>query len=189
MIYMKNRIITLLSYAIIFHILFCSAFAESNSYISCDCNIFPCTCFIQYGDEGGFVTVIIQHLQQQGYVDKSIPTNIFSEEVEQAVIWFQSENGLDCTGVMDDDTLTLLFWGMMPEELDIQQPLRIGDASTYPDTVYIPTDGGKKRHAKPTCSGMYDPRKVSIRNATVAEFDPCGKKGCQKDAEKRMYGK
>ena len=186
---MKNKVITLLAYVIILHIVFCSALAEGSSYIRCDCNNYPCTCFIQRGDEGGFVEVIIQHLQHQGYVDKRMPTNIFSKEIEQAVIQFQSDNGLDCTGMMDDDTLTLLLWGMTPEILDIKRPLRSGDTSTYPDTVYIPTDGGKKRHAKPTCSGMYDPRKVSIRNAAKAGFDPCGRKGCQKDAEKSLHTK
>ena len=186
---MKNRVLTILAFIIIMHILFCSALANGSSYIRCDCNNYPCTCFIQYGDEGGFVAVIIQYLQEQGYVDKKTPTSFFSEEIEQAVIQFQHDNGLDCTGMMDDGTLTLLLWGMTPETLDKRNPLRSGAPETYPDTVYIPTDGGRKRHKKPTCSGMYDPRKVSIRNAAKAGFDPCGKKGCQKDAEKSLHSK
>ena len=181
---MKNKLTVLLIYFSIFCMLFCCAFAESKSNIPCTCKDNPCTCFIQLGDEGGFVKVIIEYLQEQGYVDGKTSTGIFSEDIVQAVIQFQYDNGLDCTGMMDDDTLTLLFWGLIPEELDRKRPLKRDDASTYPDTVYIPTDGGKKRHAKPTCSGMLDPRKVSIRNATVAGFDPCGKKGCQKDIEK-----
>ena len=36
----------------------------------------------------------------------------------------------------------------------------------------------KKRHKKETCSGMEDPRKVSIRNAEYAGFDACKRKGC-----------
>ena len=88
---------------------------------------------------------------------------------------------------MDDDTLTLLIWDMLPEELDRVMPLLSGKANTYPDTVYIPTDGGKKRHASEQCSGMLDPRKVSIRNASAFKFDACKRKGCEAELEMLLH--
>ncbi len=156
---------------------------KSKSYIPCDCGRDPCACFIQLGDEGGFVRAIGERLCDLEYVDETTPTGIFSEEIEQAVIRFQYDNGLPHTGTMDDDTLTLLLWGMSPEELDVRMPIRRTDPSTYPDPVFIPTDGGEKRHSKPTCSGMLDSRKVSIRNAALAGFDACGKRGCERSRE------
>jgi len=61
---------------------------------------------------------------------------------------------------MDHDILTMLIWGKrMPEENCAE--------------VWVPTDGGKKRHKAPTCSGMYDPRKMSARNAQALGLDAC----------------
>ena len=94
---------------------------------------------------------------------------MFTREVEKAVIQFQKDNALEPTGTMDDDTLTLLLFDMLPEKLD-----NIHIHSNC-NTVYIPTDGGKKRHLNPECSGMYDPRKVSDRNAEELGFDRCKK--------------
>ena len=143
----------------------------SNSYIPCDC-IGHCECFIQLGDEGNFVKAIIKVLIKKNYLSKKTPTGRFTDDVEKSVKQFQSDHKLEQTGTMDDDTLTLLFWDMTPNELDkITSP---HDAKT----VYIPTDGGKKRHKKDTCSGMEDPRKVSIRNAEYAGFDACKRNGC-----------
>lgn len=143
----------------------------SNSYIPCDC-IGKCTCFIQLDDEGNFIKAIIKELIKKNYLPKKTPTGRFTETVEKAVKQFQSDHQLEQTGMMDDDTLTLLFWNMTPNELDkITSP---NDAKT----VYVPTDGGKKRHKKDTCSGMEDPRKVSIRNAEYAGFDACKRNGC-----------
>lgn len=142
----------------------------SNSYIPCHC-IGECTCFIQNGDEGNFVKVIITELIKKNYLSKSTPKKIFSDEVEYAVKKFQTDNNLEPTGKMDDDTLTLLLWNMTPNELDRAQP------SLATGMVYIPTDGGKKRHLNPSCSKMEDPRKVSIRNAEKAGFDSCKKCG------------
>lgn len=143
----------------------------SKSYIPCDC-IGDCICFIQLGDEGNFVKYIINELIKQKYLPKNTPKGLFSPEVDNAVRKFQNDNDLEQTGMMDDDTLTLLLWGMTPNQLDKEKPhLRA-------DQVFIPTDGGKKRHLSNTCSGMEDPRKVSIRNADKAGFDACKRKGC-----------
>ena len=170
---------------ILIQILAVSAVAASRSFIPCDCNQQPCTCFVQLGDEGGFVKRIVELLIDQGYLASNVPTGLFSEDVEAAVIEFQIRNNLPQTGTMDDDTLTLLIWGMLPEKLDKAFPIVSGEPKTYPDQVFIPTDGGKKRHHSKTCSNMYDPRKVSIRNAAQLGFDACGK--CAKKKEEHMY--
>ena len=161
------------------------ASTRSLSYIPCDCGNAECTCFIQLGDAGGFVKGIINLLKDQGYLDSRAKTGQFTEEVESAVLSFQKENGLPATGTMDDDTLTLLIWGMLPQDLDKVMPVTRGDPSTFPDTVYVPTDGGKKRHGTPTCSNMYDPRKVSIRNAEAIGNDACKK--CERKREEALH--
>ncbi len=141
----------------------------SNSFIPCDCRG-ECTCFIQLGDEGNFVKYIIKELVKKKYLTKKTPTGVFSKDVEDAVKKFQADNNLEKTGMMDDDTLTQLIWNMTPNELDKVMPyLRT-------EQVFIPTDGGKKRHKNQSCSGMLDPRKVSIRNAEKVGFSPAKEK-------------
>ena len=158
---------------------------KSLSYIPDDCGNADCTCFIQLGDAGDFVKGIVKLLKEQGYLNKKSKASQFTKEVEAAVMSFQRENGLPQTGTMDDNTLTLLIWGMPPQELDKALPIDRNDPSTFPDTVYVPTDGGKKRHSNPECSGMYDPRKVSIRNAEAIGYDACKK--CEVDREEILY--
>ena len=178
---MKNRFPLLLSVLSIFCFLSCGVLAESSSHIPCTCGRTPCACFIQLGDKGGFVTAIVQCLQARGYADRNTPTGEFTEEIEQAVLQFQQDSGLPRTGILDDDTLTLLLWDMTPEQLDAALPVRRSDPATYRETVWIPTDGGEKRHSNPACSGMLNPRKVSLRNAARAGFQPCGK--CERGLE------
>ena len=148
--------------------------ASGSSYIRCTC-IGHCECFIQEGDEGNAVKEIIKLLIKEGWLTKKTSTAEFSSDVTEAVKQFQGKNHLEPTGTMDDDTLTLLIWGMLPEELDAVRP------SSRTETVFIPTDGGKKRHKSEKCSGMKDPRKVSIRNAEALGFDACKRKGCAAD--------
>lgn len=151
-----------------------SALADrlSRSYIPCDC-IGHCVCFIQKDDEGNFVKAIIKELIKKNYLPKKTPTGLFTEDVEKAVKQFQSDHQLEQTGMMDDDTLTILLWNMTPNELDKTTT----DKKAHM-TVYIPTNVGKRRHKSPSCSGMISPRKVSIRNAEKAGFDTCGRNGC-----------
>ena len=101
---------------------------------------------------------------------------------------FQRDNSLEPTGMLDDDTLTLLIWDKTPEELDLERPFTYGDASTLPFTCYVPVVGGKKRHASPDCCNMEHPRKVSIRNAYAVKFDACKIDGCERDTELLLYG-
>ena len=161
------------------------AFTSASSYIPCDCGMDDCICFIQLGDSGGFVKGIVDLLIEQNYLDANVPKNQFSGNVRSAVEQFQNDHNLPATGMMDDDTLTLLIWGMLPEELDAVMPVKKSEPETYPDTVYVPTDGGKKRHSNPECSDMYDPRKVSIRNAAKLKYDACKK--CEAERERLLY--
>ena len=150
-----------------------AALAQGASYIPCDCGQNPCTCFIQVGDEGGFVKGIVLLLKEQGYCGDKVKITIFTEEARAGVMKFQEENALPVIGTLDDDTLTLLIWGMLPEELDARKPFDPDDPLTNPETVFVPTDGGKDRHRRATCSGILDPRKVSVRNAEKMGFPPC----------------
>ena len=161
------------------------ALSRSQSYIPDDCGLKDCICFVQKGDRGGFVKGIINLLKDRGYLGQKEKTTLFTEKVEAAVIAFQKDNGLPQTGTMDDDTLTLLIWGMSPRRLDKAMPVKRNDPATFPDTVYVPTDGGRKRHGDPKCSNMYDPRKVSIRNAEALGYGACLK--CEKDRERKLH--
>ena len=185
---MKHRK-TLLATAIVLTMtLFVSvplALASGTSYIPCECSREPCICFIREGDEGRAVKVVIELLIGKDYLDPKTKIGQFNADVTQAVLRFQRDNKLPATGTMDDDTLTLLIWDMLPEKLDKAMPTERGKPETCPDMVYIPTDGGKKRHSKPECSKMYDPRKVSIRNAAKLGFDAC--KRCETDRERLLH--
>lgn len=141
----------------------CIAFAE----ILCICEMTDCQCFIQLGDEGMPVDAIQNALVAQGWLAQQNDASAFDENTRQAVIAFQTAHHLSPTGRMDDDTLTLLLWGMLPKELDIARP----ETSSLP--MWIPTDGGIRHHDTPTCSNMYDPRIVSQRNALAMNMLHC----------------
>lgn len=137
--------------------------------IPCQCNQTECTCFIQLGDEGPAVEFIQNALISQGYLSPGDDASSYDEFTYQAVIRFQQQKGLSPTGMMDDDTLTLLLWGMLPDELTAAKP---GSSVLV---MWIPTDGGKRHHDKEDCSGMHDPRLVSQRNALAMDMLHCGR--------------
>ena len=139
-----------------------TSFAE----ISCDCGEQLCTCFIQMGDEGIVVKQIITCLYDLGYISTQ-RIDEFDRQVYDAVVLFQSDRSIRMTGMCDDPTLSALVGN--------------AEVSTESDTdiVWIPTDGGKKYHAKPACSGMNNPRKISMPNAVALQIEPC----------KRCYGR
>ena len=147
-------------------VLCCSqVFAE----IPCQCCQEPCLCFIQLGDEGPAVEFIQNTLVANGYLAPNDDASVFDETTRQAVLDFQTAHDLSPTGTMDDNTLTLLLWGMLPEELDKAEP----SSSTLP--MWIPTDGGSRHHDTKTCSQMFDPRLVSQRNALNMNMLHCGR--------------
>lgn len=143
--------------------------------IACVCAQEHCTCFIQLGDEGKAMEHIQHALIEQGYLLRADDASAFDEKTLKAVLSFQEANELTATGMLDDETLTLLLWGMLPEELDRERPFSNGRA------VWIPTDGGIRRHVKPSCCSMFDPRLVSVRNAEKMDMQPCGR--CNKNGK------
>ena len=147
-----------------------NAFSAGELYTErgCDCYEEPCSCFMQFGDEGTPVKAVITVLKEKGYLPDVIDAT-YTFEVEEAVKKLQREYALEETGMMDDETLTYLIWGMSSEELDAARP----DLTL--EVVYVPTDGGKKFHRKNDCSDMLDPRKISRRNAEELEIGNCGR--------------
>ena len=136
--------------------------------IPCECQQDHCTCFIQFGDGGPALEYIQHALILQGYLHQSEDASLFDDNTLHAVLRFQEANQLPPTGTLTDATLTLLLWGLLPEELDEAEPLSNDRA------IWIPTDGGIRRHKKPDCCKMLDPRCVSVRNADLMNFQPCG---------------
>ena len=158
--YMRRLLLILLC------LLFCFDFAFAE--LPCVCFQEPCVCYIQL-DDGGPALEYIQHaLISQGFLNESNDAYLFDKYTLQAILAFQESNNLPQTGTLDDATLTLLLWGMLPEELDLAEPLSKGRL------VWIPTDGGIRRHLKPDCCGMFSPRRVSVRNAELMNMLPCG---------------
>ena len=116
-------------------------------------------CFLQLNDGGMSIKKIIAKLVDNGYLKKGYKSPVFSEEMQQAVIKFQGDHDLKCTGVMDNETLTLL--------------LHNRKESNNLSLVFIPTDGGKKYHGNPYCSGMTYPRIVTVENALALGYTQC----------------
>lgn len=140
---------------------------SASGHITDDCGESPCICFLQNGDEGIAVQGVIKLLKEQKYLSRS--PSVYTDDVAKAVSKLQAAYGLPETGTLDDDSLTCLIFGMTADELDKAQP------DSNPDEVWVPTNGGKKRHRRSTCSNMISPRKMSVRNAAELGLDPCGK--------------
>lgn len=157
----------LLAFALGLLLLAPCALAEDD----CICGQPDCVCFIQLGDGGMAVEAIQNALVEQGYLQPNDDASGFDEATRQAVMAFQTAHELSPTGMMDDSTLTLLLWGMTPEELDEADPLSIGLL------VWVPTDCGIRHHKRESCCDMLDPRLISRRNALRMEMEPCGR--CQ----------
>lgn len=155
---------TFFCWFLLLHLIICAA-AE----IPCQCGLEECSCFIQLGDEGPAVDYIQNTLTALGYLAASNDASDFDDHTLQAVRQFQKDHQLIPSGMMDDETLTLLLWGMLPEELNAASP----GSSTI--AVWIPTDGGIRHHDLNTCSKMFDPRLVSQRNALAMEMLHCGR--------------
>lgn len=153
-----------------------SLIERAFAYIPCMCNNPPdqCTCFIQLGDQGLAVQLIIEVLQERGYLQKTNKSKEFTPEVRQAVIKFQTDHNLEQTGWMDDETLNELLCNILPDTSEKY-------SKQYMDAIcYVPTDGGQKYHADPFCSDMINPRMISRINAVSLGIEPCGKKSCKR---------
>lgn len=146
----------------------CLLCAMALAEIQCECGQAKCICFIQLGDGGPEMEFIQHALIAQGYLHTHNDADRFDSHTLQAVLRFQEANGLPTTGMLDDQTLTLLLWGMLPDELDKAEP------SSNGRPIWLPTDGGIRRHRNKACCGMFDPRLVSVRNADLMNMQPCG---------------
>ena len=51
----------------------------------------------------------------------------------------------------------------------------VGQESSGGSLVWVPTNGGRKYHARETCSGMEDPVQVTVSEAQRLGFEPCGR--------------
>ena len=151
-----------------------STTGHAYAHIPCMCNnpSDQCTCFIQLGDKGLAVERIIECLKNKGYLDQPAKKKEFTLDVKQAVVQFQSDNNLECTGRMDDETLNALLRDILPDESSTHSAL-------YWDGIYyVPTDGGIRYHSDPTCCGMYNPRLISGVNAESLGLKHCGWDTC-----------
>ncbi len=159
----------LLAFLIVLVSLF-STIISAYAHIPCVCDNPPdqCTCFIQLGDKGYAVERIIARLKKIGYLGKSVKKTEFTPEVKQAVLQFQRDYNLECTGWMDDETLNALLSDVLPDE-KVKYP-----KSHWDGIYYVPTDGGKRYHADPTCCDMYNPRMISGVNAECLGIHFCG---------------
>lgn len=147
---------------------------NAYAYIPCMCDnpSEQCTCFIQLGDKGLAVERIIVRLKGIGYLEKSVKKKEFTPEVKQAVMQFQKDNNLECTGWMDDETLNALLRDVFPDESSKHS------AHYWDGIYYVPTDGGKRFHSDPYCCDMSNPRMISGVNAESLGLKHCGWNSC-----------
>ncbi len=115
----KKRLLAFFAVLIALFLTIISAYA----HIPCMCKNPPdqCTCFIQLGDKGLAVRNIIERFQAIGYLKKYVKKEEFTPEVKQAVLQFQKDNNLECTGWMDDETLNALLSNVLPDK-DVKYP-------------------------------------------------------------------
>lgn len=70
---------------------------------------------------------------------------------------------------------------LQPTQVPTLQPTRVPTPPPTPAPVpqtamvWVPTKGGSKYHSNPSCSGMIDPRHVTINQAVGEGFSPCSK--------------
>ena len=150
-----------------------ATYSKGFATIPCMCSNPPdhCTCFIQLGDIGFPVKRIIEVLQEKGYLGELKRQDEFTPDVQNAVIAFQSDQGLECTGWMDDETLNAMLFSMLPDKTSRYEEER------WLDICYVPTDGGKRYHTSPKCCAMLNPRMISRLNAERLGISHCKLEG------------
>lgn len=152
---MIKRIAALLAVLMIICI---SAYSEAlpshdGGFLSCACRLEECVCFAQMGDTGYLIEAVRELLNQSGYTLPKRPKATFDDEMLYAVLNYQKDMGIYESGMLDDETLTMLFG---TEKYA---------ASYYFPCFYVPVNGGEKLHADAACSGMLHPRMISAENA------------------------
>jgi len=148
---------------------FFPAFSEEyEPTLLCDCGEKICICFLQQEDIGPAVQQVIVYLKERGYLNQKHSRGVFDAEVTLAVMLFQKDQDLEMTGMLDDARLTALIFDGLPESMYMWN-----EKSEI--LLWIPSDGGKRKHIKPGCSGMLNPRKISALNAEALMIEPCGR--------------
>lgn len=144
-------------------------YSLSEEYICpiCEFGVEACGCYLQMGDQGPAVEGVIALLKEKGFLSGKHSKGVFDEECRQAVMAFQKSIGAFETGMLDHVSLTHLIWGDEMAGLYIDGEI--------PEMDLIPVNGGEKRHAIYTCSGMISPRLVAVYNAEFFGMEPCGK--------------
>ena len=168
-------------FALIFALLliFCTAASETQENpFACDCEKEVCECFLQEGDIGPAAEGVIVYLKERGYLAQMHSRGVFDEEVTLAVKAFQKEMDLDETGVLDNETLTMLIFYGMPESMYLWN-------EKAQALLWVPSDGGVCKHTDPQCSGILNPRKISAMNAEALMLDACDH--CMPEAAEEMY--
>lgn len=165
----------ILSFVCILIVLFLTV-DSAYAHIPCLCNNpqDQCTCFIQLGDKGPAVKEIVKILIEKGYLKNIAKKSVFTPEVKQAVIQFQSDNQLVCTGWMDDETLDALLFDVLPDSSDKYTE------ESWGSIYFVPTDGGIRYHSDPTCCDMHNPRMISGVNARCLGIKHCGLESCRR---------
>ena len=145
-------------------LLFMPCMAQAG--MECQCDEEECICFLQLGDQGIAVTRVSQRMIDRGYLPGDA-RDMFDQDMFDAVCAVQREHDLPVTGLLDDDTLSVIIWGADSAVLDLTMPQSDGGC------VYVPTNGGKKYHSRADCSGMHHPRRISLRNAKALNIGAC----------------
>lgn len=139
---------------------------EEADMFACRCGEEKCVCFLQEGDIGPATEGVIRLLKDRGYLAALHSRGVFDEEVTLAVKAFQKDSDLEETGMLDNDTLTMLIFGELPGA-------GVFEAEGEWVQLWIPTDGGICRHEDPTCCNIKNPRIISERNAAALMMEAC----------------
>ena len=127
---------------------------------------------IKRGDSGEDVVTIQKRLIELNYLSGSADGS-FGSGTEKAVREFQAANGTTETGIIDENTYNALMESSAPAKIIAAAPQIQEEVTRSEPMVWIPTNGGKKYHTRSSCSGMIDPRQVTLSEAVSLGFEPC----------------
>lgn len=94
-----------------------------------------CAETLDVGDKGGQVLKVQEALYEKGYLEAEAD-GMYGEMTADAVRAFQEDNGLEATGVVDDETKEMILSGATREIREVQEKLvELGYLSAEPDGV------------------------------------------------------
>lgn len=135
--------------------------------IPCVCGQDACTCFMQEGDGCPGLDVLAQCLEEKAAYVRPEKLEAISADMTEAVRVFQRDHDLTETGLLDDETLTLLLWDKLPPEMEKEA------AEEERTLCFVPVRGGERCHKTEQCSGMDHPRRMSLQNALRLGYELC----------------